>query len=393
MGKQGFLQRYQGNRRNVIYIKIKLKKIAIIGASYLQLPLVLKAKSMGIETHCFAWEDGAVCKEVSDYFYNISVLDKEKILEKCREIRIDGITTIATDMAVPTICFVAEMLGLVSNSYESSLISTNKNLMRQKFIEFDVNSPKFIEVDQYSKNLFIGFKFPLIVKPVDRSGSRGVSKVDTESELIEAINIACDESFVHKSIVEEFIEGDEVSVETISWKGNHYILTVTDKTTTGSPHFVELAHHQPSQLPVKVLNTIQEETIKALNAVGVEYGAGHTEFRITNMGDVFILEVGARMGGDFIGSHLVELSTGYDFLRGVINIALNNFEKPSVKKKAASGVFFLCKETEEIRVFFEKSNEFDIEKQILNDDLKAITNSNDRSGYLIYQSNQKVTLS
>lgn len=370
-----------------------MKKIAIIGASYLQLPLVLKAKGMGIETHCFAWEDGAVCKEVSDYFYNISVLDKEKILEKCREIQIDGITTIATDMAVPTICFVAEKLELVSNSYESSLISTNKNLMRQKFVEFDVNSPKFIEVDQYNENLFIGFKFPLIVKPVDRSGSRGVSKVDTASELIEAIKIACDESFVHKSIVEEFIEGDEVSVETISWKGNHYILTVTDKTTTGSPHFVELAHHQPSQLPIKVLNTIQEETIKALNAVGVEYGAGHTEFRITNSDAVYILEVGARMGGDFIGSHLVELSTGYDFLKGVINVALNNFEEPSVKQKAASGVFFLCKETEGIRVFFEKSNEFDIEKQILNNDLRAITNSNDRSGYLIYKSNQKVTLS
>lgn len=347
---------------------------------------------MGIETHCFAWEDGAVCKNVADFFYPISILDKDEILKKCSEIEIDGIATIATDMAVPTISFVAEKLGLISNSYKSSLISTNKNLMRKEFVEFNVKSPRFIEVDSYNKDSFQEFNFPLIVKPVDRSGSRGVSKVNSETELMEAIEIACKESFIHKSIVEEFIEGNEVSVETVSWKGNHYILTITDKTTTGAPHFVELAHHQPSQLPVDVLNTIKDETVKALDAVGVKYGAGHTEFRITEEGHVYILEVGARMGGDFIGSHLVELSTGYDFLKGVVNIALNDFEEPSIKQKAASGVFFLCKETEGIRGFFEKSNDFDVEKQILNEELKTITNSNDRSGYLIYQSDQKVEL-
>ena len=369
-----------------------MKKIAIIGASYLQLPLVLKSKSMGIETHCFAWKDGAVCKEVADYFYPISILDKDEILKKCSEIKIDGITTIATDMAVPTIAYVAKELNLISNSYESCIISTNKSLMRKRFLEFNVRSPKFVEVDSYNENRSHGFNFPLIVKPVDRSGSRGVSKVNSEVELIKAITIACKESFIHKSIVEEFIEGNEVSVETISWEGIHYVLTITDKTTTGAPHFVELAHHQPSQLPIQILNTIKEETIKALNAIGIKYGAGHTEFRITNEGHVYILEVGARMGGDFIGSHLVELSTGYDFLKGVVNIALNDFEEPLLQQKAASGVFFLCKETEGLNVFFEKSNEFDVEKQILNKELKTITNSNDRSGYLIYQSDQKVEL-
>lgn len=347
---------------------------------------------MGIETHCFAWEDGAVCKEIADFFYPISILDKDEILKKCSEIQIDGIATIATDMAVPTICFVAEKLGLISNSYKSSLISTNKNLMRKEFVKFNVRSPKFIEVDNYNKDSFQDFNFPLIVKPVDRSGSRGVTKVNSDAELIEAIETACKESFIHKSIVEEFIEGSEVSVETISWKGVHYILTITDKTTTGAPHFVELAHHQPSQLPINVLNTLKEETIKALNALEVQYGAGHSEFRITEEGDVYILEVGARMGGDFIGSHLVELSTGYDFLKGVINIAINDFEEPFIEQKAASGVFFLCKETEGIRVFFESLNDFDVEKEILNNELKTITNSNDRSGYLIYQSDQRVEL-
>ena len=111
-----------------------MKKIAIIGASYLQLPLVKKAYEMSIETHCFAWEDGAVCKDVCDYFYPISILDKEKILEICQQVKIDGITSIASDAAVPTICFVAEKLGLISNNYFDALSATNKYEMRQKFI-------------------------------------------------------------------------------------------------------------------------------------------------------------------------------------------------------------------------------------------------------------------
>ncbi len=89
----------------------EMKKLAILGASYLQKPLIEKAKEMGIETHCFAWDnDLAVCKNISDFFYPISVLEKEQLLVKCKEIGIDGITTIATDICVPTIAFIAEKL-------------------------------------------------------------------------------------------------------------------------------------------------------------------------------------------------------------------------------------------------------------------------------------------
>ncbi len=84
------------------------KTLAIIGASYIQLPLVLKAKELGVQTICFAWEEGAVCKDVSDEFYPISIIEKEQILEVCRKEGIDGITTIATDVAVPTISYVAK---------------------------------------------------------------------------------------------------------------------------------------------------------------------------------------------------------------------------------------------------------------------------------------------
>ena len=367
------------------------KKLAIIGASYLQLPLVERAKKMGIETHCFAWSEGAVCKEIADFFHPISILEKEAILQKCIEIEIDGITTIATDMAVPTICYVAEKMNLISNTYNSSIISTNKSDMRKAFEKGNCSIPKFIEVTNCINNLE-GFKFPLIVKPIDRSGSRGVTKVHCEKDLSEAINYAINDSFSKKAIVEEYIEGDEVSVETISWKGQHTILTITDKVTTGPPHFVELAHHQPSNLQTDIQEKIKGETIKCLNALEINYGASHSEFKITPDGEVFVIEVGARMGGDFIGSHLVELSTGYDFLQGVINISLGKYEAPILESNNFSGVYFLCKETEHILPYFSQENDFEIQKEIQNYNLKSITNSNERSGYLIYQANKRIQL-
>lgn len=366
------------------------KKLAIIGASYLQMPLVQKAKELGIETHCFAWADGAVCSGEADFFYPISVLDKETIYQQCSSIGIDGITTIATDIAIPTIGYVAEKLGLVANSYGSALKSTHKYMMRQAFQEHGCTIPPFSEVN--TVDFLWPFSFPVIVKPVDRSGSRGVSKVTNQKELEKALVVACQESISGKAIVEGFIEGVEVSVESISWQGKHYILAITDKITTGAPHFVELAHHQPSQLSQEIQQRIILETLKCLDALEIKVGAGHSEFKITPEGDVFVIEVGARMGGDFIGSHLVGLSTGYDFLQGVVQTALNTFEIPILHPNKHAGVYFLSKETEKILPFFEDVNEFEIEKHIFSTDLKSINNSNDRSGYLIYQADHRIEL-
>jgi biotin carboxylase len=368
-----------------------MKKLAILGASYLQAPLIRKAKAMGIETHCFAWADGAVCAEFADFFYPISILDKERILRKCREIKIDGITTIATDMAVPTICFVAEKLNLISNSNMSALISTNKLEMRKALSKAGCSIPNFAEV--LTEDFIVeGFDFPLIVKPIDRSGSRGISKVNFEKDLINAVKYAKEESFSKGVIIEEYIEGLEVSVESISWEGNHEIIVITDKVTTGSPHFVELAHHQPSELPDSIQELIKQETLKCLDALDIKYGASHSEFKIKGDGKVYVIEVGARMGGDFIGSNMVELSTGFDYLKATTNIALNKYEKPSILFRKYSGVYFLSKETERLFKYFDNFNEFEIQKEVLNRELKFITNSNDRSGYLIYQANERIIL-
>ena len=364
------------------------KKLAIIGASYLQLPLVEKAKEMGVETICFAWEDGAVCKNLCDRFYPVSTVDKEEILRICRDEKIDGITTIASDVATLTVCYVAEQMGLVGNPDKYSQTTTNKFLMRQCFMEHCIPSPNFCESNGTVPETVGSFLFPVIVKPTDRSGSRGVEKVEEESELKVAIERACAESFQKKAVIEEFVEGREISVESISFKGKHYILQITDKVTTEAPFFVELEHHQPSSLPEDIKSQVKEIVLHALDALHIQYGASHSELKITEDGDIRVIEIGARMGGDFIGSDLVKLSTGYDFLKGVIEVALGDFHEPVITEHQFSGVYFLSKETERLKPIIEnwQSHPEIVEAEVTDSELRHIECSGDRSGYLIYQS-------
>lgn len=374
-----------------------MKKIAIIGASYLQLPLVQKAKEMGLEVHCFAWEEGAVCKDYVDYFYPISIIEKERILYICQEIHIDGICTIASDVAAPTVAYVANNMHLVGNDYAAALRANNKYQMREAFVKSGVPCPKYLMVTPDSikykevQNSLRIFHYPIIVKPSDRSGSLGVTKVESAAELDSAIEIAIEKSFKHQAMVEEFIEGREISVEFISYKGEHYPLQITDKVTTEAPHFVEIEHHQPSTLSEDMFDSIYDITKNALNALGLTNGASHAEYKITNDGRIVIMEVGGRMGGDFIGSDLVRLSTGYDFLKGVIDVALGEFKEPVKTLNMYSGVYFLCKETEYLKPVIDNNVQFIeiVKAEITDKEVRNVKCSGDRSGYLIYKSNNK----
>ncbi len=367
------------------------KKLAIIGASYLQMPLVKKAKEMGVESICFAWEEGAVCKDVCDRFYPVSTVDKEEVLRICREIEIDGITTIASDVAVLTVNYVAEKMGLIGNPDKYSGFATNKYLMRQCFTEHKVPSPKFCLTEGDIPETVHSFHFPVIVKPTDRSGSRGVEKVERMEDLQKAVERACDESFQKKAVIEEFVDGWEISVESISFKGKHYVLQITDKVTTGAPFFVEIEHHQPSSLPADIQARVKTIVLNALDALHIQFGASHAELKITKDGDIRVIEIGARMGGDFIGSDLVRLSTGYDFLKGVIEVALGSFEEPELKSNHCSGVYFLCKETEHLKPIIENYKKYPeiVEAEITDSVLRNIKCSADRSGYLIYKADCK----
>ena len=371
------------------------KKLAIIYASAYQIPMVNKAKEMGIETHCFAWDKGhsSVCKGIADYYYPISVFDKEEILEVCKDVNIDGITSVSDPYVAPTIAFVAENMGLIGNHYEDMVIANNKYTARQALLKNGVNSPRFAVIEKGQETNLTDFKYPLIVKPTDRGGSAGVMKVNTEKELLEAIQYSQQLSFIGQIIVEEFISGSELSAHTISSNGKHYILAVRDKETSGAPNFVEIAHHTPSQHSPEIISKLEIEVQKSLDALNYKNGACDAEFMITEEGEVYAIEINTCWGGDK-DYDMIYYSYGLDYLKMVIELALGQFEEPVISHALFhTGVFFLSKETEWVKKVIEnKDNDPEIvETEISRNELFKLQSSADRSGYFIYKSNRKKT--
>ena len=365
-----------------------MTKLAIIGASYLQEPLIRKAKERGIETHVFAWECGDVGEKIADHFYPISIIEKDAILDKCREIGIDGICSIASDLASITVNYVANNMGLIGNTMECTRNSTDKHLMRECFEKNDDPSPKSIKVESVNDLSGIDISFPVIVKPLDRSGSRGITKVKEASELSAAIENAKSQGFEKSALVEEFAEGDEYSVEYVSWKGKHTFLALTKKFTTGAPNFIETGHMEPADVSTEVLERVKSIVNHALDSLGIEYGASHSEVKIDDKGEIKIIEIGGRMGGDFIGSDLVEISTGFDFVNAVIDIALGN---EPIKKNAdttIAAVRFIFSE-EDVNVLNEmKRNDPDIlvSEEVNEISRNAVHDSSERFGYYLFKS-------
>ena len=285
---------------------------------------------MGYCTHVFAWKSNDVGEKEADYFYPISIIEKEKILEKCKSIGICGICSIASDLAVITVNYVSEKLELCGNKILSTMKCTNKYAMREAFYHQNDPCPRYLLIDDCGSINIQNLQYPLIVKPTDRSGSRGVCRIENSAELKKAIHHAMLESFEKKVIIEEFVEGQEYSVEYISYRGTHSFLAMTKKFTTESPNYIETGHMEPALVEENILQRVKDIVEHALNTLEIKNGASHTEIKITKNQEIKIIEVGARMGGDCIGSDLVRYSTGYDYIKMVIDIACG--QAPSFKK-------------------------------------------------------------
>ena len=370
-----------------------MKKVVIIGANDFQNPIILKAKECGYETHVFAWKDGSIGEQTADYFYPISIVEKEKILDKCKEIKPDAVISIGSDLAMHTVNFLAKELGLPGNSLECTEKSTNKYEMRKAFEKAGIPVPKFLETSQDSIIDVDGFSFPLIVKPTDRSGSRAITKIYKKEELKDAVESAISNSFEKKAIIEEYIEGEEYSCECITYKGEHNFLAITKKYTTGAPHFIETAHVEPSDLSKEKEEEVKKVIFKALDALEVTNGASHSEFKITPNGEIRIIEIGARMGGDCIGSDLVKISTGYDFVKMTLDVSLGKnpeFKKVSEPKTAAIKFVFGQKELDELEkikqdmpnILYRTSNIEEINTH-------EVTDSSSRFGFFILNAENK----
>lgn len=298
------------------------KKLAIVGANAAITMLIDKAKSLGYETHVFAWQCGDPGEGAADYFYPISIDKKEEIALKCKEIGVVGVCSITSDFAAPTVSYVARKLGLPCNPEITSEVARNKYKMRCAFRNAGLYTPTFIQLGAgYTNDDIASIKYPVIVKPTDRWSSKGVTRVDRWEDLDAAVKYAIDESFDKHAIVEGFMDGQEYSAECICHNGARKILAFTQKETTGFPHYIESGHFQPASLTEEDRKKATNVILKALEALHIENSAAHAEFRVLSNGEIGIIEIGARMGGDCIGTDLTPISTGMDYIRMVIDVA------------------------------------------------------------------------
>ena len=370
-----------------------MKRLLIIGASILQLPAIKKAKEMGLYVAVADFNPNAIGIQYADEYFNASTIDEQAICDVAKEFNPDGIMTLATDMPMRSLAKAASLLGLPAISYETAVKATDKHEMIRSFKENNVASPWFYLIS--SKSDLISnkgnFVYPCIMKPTDNAGSRGVVLVNSYEELLNAYNYSHSHSRSGNVIVEEYLQGDEVSVEVVVVDGVVHILAITDKLTTGAPHFVEMGHSQPSKHPIYIQDAIKELAVQAVKAVGIHTGPAHVEMMVTKTGPVMI-ELGARMGGDCITTHLVPLSTGIDMIKATIDLALGNIPDLSPKINMASAIRFVKGPVGVIRGFegFEKANNVDgiIEVALtkaIGETIEDIHSSTDRVGYVVAQ--------
>ena len=313
-----------------------MKKVLIIGASILQLPAIKKAKELGYYVGVIDYNPNAIGVPYADKFFCVSTIDIEGVVKTAREFSPDGIMTLATDMPMRSIAAACEALGLAGITCETALKSTDKGEMIKAFAENGVEHPWYYIINGKEEldSVINKITFPCISKPTDNSGSRGVMLINSKEELVESIEYSSSQGRSGSVIVEEYLTGNEVSVEIMTLDGEISILQVTDKLTTGAPHFVEMGHSQPSALPKASVEAIKDLASRAVRAVGIKNGPAHVEIMMTKNGPRMI-ELGARMGGDCITTHLVPLSTGIDMVEATINLACG--EKVDIKPKFNRG--------------------------------------------------------
>lgn len=370
---------------------MKKKKIAILGANTPLLPFYKQAKRLGYEIHSFSYEPDGVCKEYADYYYPFSFAEKENVLKECKRIGINGITSFSLESALPTVNYIAREMQLEGNPLESMEWTLNKFRMTERLRECGIKVPDYVCIDSERDLLGQKFTFPQIVKPVDSSGSRGVTKVNNQEELIIAYRRALTFSKSKKAVIGQFIEGRELEVDAISHHGRHYILSIADKATTNEPYFVELEDHHPANFSEGDANKIKSITKQVLSALGIYSSASFTELRMDNEGELYVIEIGARAPGDMVASHLVRLSTGYDFVKGILELATGDFTIPVIGKIKYSGIYFLSRESMKVNHFILNSARYleIVQKEIYSNNIISVKESGDRAGYFIYQSDEK----
>jgi biotin carboxylase len=304
-----------------------MKRLLVLAAGILQVPVIKKAKEMGVYVVAVDGDSNAVGLRLADKSIVANITSEEEMLRVARKEQVDGVIHPCSEVSMNVMGRINDELGLSGISREAAIRATNKHLMREAFERYKAPSPKsycFENAEDAWKCFSNDFPGDGILKPSRNSGSRGIAKIRKgmhKTQFVELFERSKAESRDKSVMLEQFIEGPEFSVEIIVWNGNVNVLTVTDKKTTEAPYFVELGHSQPTCFPADIEEKIKAAAVAGVKALMVNNCACHAEVKV-QAGEAFIMEIGARLGGDFISTELTHLSTGVDMVAAAINCAL-----------------------------------------------------------------------
>ena len=351
-------------------------------------------RKLGYESHYFSMADGKVAEDSLDVFHEINIFEKDKIVEICKEIGIDGVVA-TTELSVSITAYVANKLGLLGNPVEVAAHITDKYRNRECIKNLPhLLSPRYVKAKTIEEIRNSDVTYPMIIKPISLGGKRGISVVNSEDELPLAYEYAMGclrQGAPHLVLAEEFLNGGmECSVESISYKGKHTIIQITQKDSSGAPHCVELGHHQPAPLSKENWSRVVEGVSEGLTAIGIVNGPCHTEIKVIN-DKVYLIEFNARPGGDHIWQPMVFLSTGYDIILGAVQAATGDLEPIDVDcfNHHYSGIYYVVEQTKYLKPIFDSCNNqsWCIEKNYVTDALCELKqNDMEHTNYMIYSS-------
>lgn len=365
------------------------RSILVFGVGELQQSIISRAKKMNLNVVGIDPCEDAYCKDDCDAFEVVGGQDFNGTIDVAKKYNVSAIVTAATDKPLVMMARVAKELSLPFYSVETAEWSTDKFQMKQRFLEGGVPCARgrLIHNSEEAQDLY----FPLICKPRDNSGSRGVKLCRDLQELQECIDEAIQYSKLNTVLVEEFIEGREFSIEGLHYDGKSEVIQFTEKKTTEFPYNVELGHKQPANLIDEQRDAIREIVSKIGAALKFENCPSHTELKVNDRG-IFVIETSPRLGGDYITSTLTPLSTGINLEDQLLHIALGEkVNTISGRVNKSSGVCFFSYPEGEVKAISSEIlevaklphiHDFELKLKV-GDHINQITSSLNRYGQFI----------
>jgi len=302
----------------------KRKTIMILGGGVMQLPAVRLAKDRGWRVIVAAREVSEDIADLADAVETVDLKDAEGMLATarsyCRQSGLDGVFTAGTDFST-TVAYVASGCGLPGVPVGVAKAASDKKLMRDCFRRNGVPSPRYFSLKAGETPSGHSLEFPLVVKPVDNMGARGVRRVDNQKELERALEQASSQSHTQRVIVEEYLEGPELSLDAIVFEGRISICGVADRHICFPPFFVEMGHTMPTLLDSKSRQSVEETFRRGIRALGITNGAAKGDIKLTAEG-CFVGEIAARLSGGYMSGWTFPYAAGLEVTAAAMNIAV-----------------------------------------------------------------------